>query len=49
MSVEPVIGKLATAHAVGGSALERSIVGAREALLARQQPSGHWLFELEAD
>src|ERR1700735_5898032 len=49
MSVEPVIGKLGLAHAVGGSALERAIVSAREALLARQQPSGHWLFELEAD
>src|SRR3984957_7136887 len=49
MSVEPVIGKLAATHAVGGSALERAIVNAREALLARQQPSGHWLFELEAD
>jgi squalene-hopene/tetraprenyl-beta-curcumene cyclase len=49
MSVEPVIGKLAAAQAVGGSALERAIVSAREALLARQQPSGHWLFELEAD
>jgi squalene-hopene/tetraprenyl-beta-curcumene cyclase len=49
MSVEPVIGKLGLAHAVGGSALERAIVNAREGLLARQQPSGHWLFELEAD
>jgi squalene-hopene/tetraprenyl-beta-curcumene cyclase len=30
-------------------ALERSIHQATEALLARQQADGHWLFELEAD
>jgi squalene-hopene/tetraprenyl-beta-curcumene cyclase len=49
MSVEPVIGKLAAGHAVGGSALDRAIVSAREALLAQQHAGGHWLFELEAD
>ncbi|HEX2789180.1 MAG TPA: squalene--hopene cyclase [Steroidobacteraceae bacterium] len=49
MSVEPVIGNLGAAHAVGGSTVERAIVSAREALLAQQHASGHWLFELEAD
>src|SRR6201996_1310257 len=29
--------------------LERRIARATEALLARQQPDGHWVFELEAD
>jgi len=29
--------------------LERSIDRATDALLARQQPDGHWVFELEAD
>jgi squalene-hopene/tetraprenyl-beta-curcumene cyclase len=49
MSVEPVVGNPAAAHTIGGSTIERAMVSAREALLARQQPSGHWLFELEAD
>src|SRR6202042_3004350 len=29
--------------------LERSIASATQALLARQRPDGHWVFELEAD
>ena len=29
--------------------LERSIASATDALLARQRPDGHWVFELEAD
>ena len=29
--------------------LTRSIEGATQALLARQRPDGHWVFELEAD
>jgi squalene-hopene/tetraprenyl-beta-curcumene cyclase len=29
--------------------LERSIASATQALLARQKPDGHWVFELEAD
>jgi squalene-hopene/tetraprenyl-beta-curcumene cyclase len=29
--------------------LDRAIASARDALLARQQPDGHWVFELEAD
>ena len=49
MSVEPVIGKLAAGHALGGTAIARAIGSARAALLARQHASGHWLFELEAD
>jgi len=49
MSVEQQLEKLTTLQAVGGSAIERAIGSARAALLARQQPSGHWLFELEAD
>jgi squalene-hopene/tetraprenyl-beta-curcumene cyclase len=31
------------------SALERAIAAATDALLARQRPDGHWVFELEAD
>jgi squalene-hopene/tetraprenyl-beta-curcumene cyclase len=30
-------------------ALDRAIVAATDALLARQRPDGHWVFELEAD
>src|ERR1700686_2060531 len=30
-------------------ALDRAIAAATEALLARQRPDGHWVFELEAD
>jgi len=48
MSVEQQVEPIAAPHA-GGSGLERAIADARDALLARQQPSGHWLFELEAD
>ena len=29
--------------------LTRSIDSATQALLARQRPDGHWVFELEAD
>jgi squalene-hopene/tetraprenyl-beta-curcumene cyclase len=49
MSGEQQVEKLTALHAVGGSAIERAIGSARDALLARQQASGHWLFELEAD
>jgi squalene-hopene/tetraprenyl-beta-curcumene cyclase len=49
MSVEQQVEKLTALHAVGGSAIERAIGSARDALLARQDASGHWLFELEAD
>src|SRR6202140_3600213 len=49
MSGEQVVGNFASVHAVGGSAIERAIVSAREALVAQQAASGHWLFELEAD
>src|SRR6187455_3437972 len=31
------------------SALDRSIASATAALLDRQEPDGHWVFELEAD
>ena len=31
------------------AAVERSIEAASSALLALQQPDGHWVFELEAD
>jgi squalene-hopene/tetraprenyl-beta-curcumene cyclase len=48
MSVEQQVEPIAAPHAAG-SGLERAIADARDALLARQQPSGHWLFELEAD
>ncbi len=33
----------------GTTSLERSIEAARGALLARQNPAGHWVFALEAD
>ena len=49
MSVEQKVEKLVALHAVGGSAIERAIHSARDALLARQDATGHWLFELEAD
>jgi squalene-hopene/tetraprenyl-beta-curcumene cyclase len=49
MSVEQKVEKFASLHAVGGSATERAISIARDALLARQERAGHWLFELEAD
>ena len=32
-----------------GSPAEAGLKGATDALLARQQPDGHWVFELEAD
>ena len=48
MSVEQQVEPIAAPHAAG-SGLERAIADARDALLARQHPSGHWLFELEAD
>jgi squalene-hopene/tetraprenyl-beta-curcumene cyclase len=34
---------------VTDSPLDRSVVDARDALIARQNADGHWLFELEAD
>jgi squalene-hopene/tetraprenyl-beta-curcumene cyclase len=37
------------AAAIAGSALERSIASAADALLGLQQADGHWVFELEAD
>jgi squalene-hopene/tetraprenyl-beta-curcumene cyclase len=49
MSVEQKIEKFGAASAVGRSATERAIINARDALLARQDVRGHWLFELEAD
>src|SRR5450755_1813830 len=49
MSVEQKIEKFGAAAAVGRSATERAIINARDALLARQDARGHWLFELEAD
>jgi squalene-hopene/tetraprenyl-beta-curcumene cyclase len=44
--------EISIAQSVGapdGSKLEHAIGAASEALLARQQPDGHWAFELEAD
>ncbi len=49
MSVEHKVEKIAALHAVGSSAIERALRSARDALLAKQDDSGHWLFELEAD
>src|SRR6202790_4288873 len=49
MSVEQKVEKFAALHAAGGTATERAIISARDALLARQDASGYWLFELEAD
>jgi squalene-hopene/tetraprenyl-beta-curcumene cyclase len=45
---------MANIDAIAGTApgtleLDRAIESATEALLARQQPDGHWVFELEAD
>jgi squalene-hopene/tetraprenyl-beta-curcumene cyclase len=37
------------ATALATDALDRAITSATEALLARQQKDGHWVFELEAD
>jgi len=39
----------ATAARPLDDALEQSIAAATQALLSRQQPDGHWVFELEAD
>jgi squalene-hopene/tetraprenyl-beta-curcumene cyclase len=38
-----------TLKRVSDSPLDRAIVEARDALIARQAAEGHWLFELEAD
>ena len=38
-----------TLRRVTDSPLDRAVLEARDALLARQVPSGYWLFELEAD
>src|SRR5262249_9938530 len=38
-----------TAPALSGAALDSAIARATQALLALQQPDGHWVFELEAD
>jgi squalene-hopene/tetraprenyl-beta-curcumene cyclase len=41
---------LATLHALTADpALDRAIEDASDALLRRQRPDGHWVFELEAD
>ena len=39
----------APADAVNAAALEHSIQSATQALIDRQRPDGHWVFELEAD
>src|SRR5690349_11945164 len=39
----------ATANRIADDVLDRSIGAATAALLARQKPDGHWVFELEAD
>jgi len=38
-----------TLRRVTDSPLDRAIVDARDALVARQDAEGYWLFELEAD
>ncbi len=38
-----------TLRRVTDSPLDRAVLQARDALLARQDPQGYWLFELEAD
>ena len=38
-----------TLRRVADSPLDRAVIDARDALLARQEPEGHWVFELEAD
>ncbi|HET8700678.1 MAG TPA: squalene--hopene cyclase [Nitrococcus sp.] len=43
------IGRAAYAPEAGAEAIEKAIVAAREALLARQHADGYWCFELEAD
>src|SRR6204780_2080968 len=48
MSVEQKVERFATLEAIGGSATERAISIARDALLARQDASGQWRFELGA-
>jgi squalene-hopene/tetraprenyl-beta-curcumene cyclase len=42
-------GEAAPAPAVPPAALDSAIARATQALLALQQPDGHWVFELEAD
>jgi squalene-hopene/tetraprenyl-beta-curcumene cyclase len=49
MSGEGTVEKLFPLPGAGGSSIGRAISSAREALIARQHQSGHWLFELEAD
>jgi squalene-hopene/tetraprenyl-beta-curcumene cyclase len=49
MSVEQQIEKLPLQQAVAGAGLAGAINAARDSLLARQEPAGHWVFELEAD
>ncbi|MDW8314105.1 MAG: squalene--hopene cyclase, partial [Rhodovarius sp.] len=41
--------RLQGADPVRGPALEAAIARGRAALLSRQRPDGHWIFELEAD
>src|SRR5688572_16228151 len=44
-----VISDRATTSEDAAAALDRAIASATDALLARQQGDGHWVFELEAD
>ena len=44
-----VLADAAPAARAAGLDLERSIRSATDALLSRQRPDGHWVFELEAD
>jgi squalene-hopene/tetraprenyl-beta-curcumene cyclase len=41
--------EIAIDTAAGAAALDRAISAATDALLTRQRPDGHWVFELEAD
>ena len=44
-----MISERTAAAPTSGSALDAPIASATQALLAAQQPDGHWVFELEAD
>src|SRR5688572_12954328 len=44
-----VISDRATTSEDAAAALDRAIASATDLLLDRQQPDGHWVFELEAD
>ncbi len=43
------VSTIAASREIDGEQLQRAIEAARDALLRKQAPEGHWVFELEAD